>query len=76
MTIEITHITVLQGIGTDSLILKTTLPEGCWPFTGNATAQIDVSHGTGLEYVKKHFPGVEPEVINTAPHTRTKFKNE
>lgn len=76
MNIEITHVTVLQNFGTDSLILKTTLPEGCWPFTGNTTARIDVAHGTGLDYVKKHFPGIEPEIINTTPNPRTKFKNE
>jgi len=63
--IEVTQIVILTGSGTDKILLHTTLPEGVYPYTGNGYMTIDAARGTGYAYAKKHFPGIEPDVVNT-----------
>jgi len=62
LTFEITEILVLTGDGPDKIIVKTTLPEPCWPYEGGMFFNIKAAAGTGEDYVKSNF-GVEPEVI-------------
>ncbi len=62
ITLEITKIQVLTGSGPDAVLLNTTLPEGCWPYTGHATLTVQVAAGTGEDYARKHFSGLDVEV--------------
>lgn len=61
---SVLSVTLLVGNGPDYLILHTDLPEGSWPFTGKATAKMEVAAGTGQDYCAAHFPGVPVKVIN------------
>lgn len=51
-TVEI----LVEGCGTDKLILGTDLPEGCYPFKGNASLVMHVAKGEGEKYAKDNFP--------------------
>jgi len=63
-TINVLSIAILkQENGMDIIILHLDLPDGAWPYTDNASADIKVAKDTGEEYVKKHFPGITPKVI-------------
>mgnify|MGYP001764764915 CR=1 FL=1 len=63
MKIEIKTIIVVTGSGADNVLLDTTLPNGVWPFTGNASMTLRVARNYGEQYVKDNFPGVPYRVI-------------
>ena len=62
---KLEKVTILRLSCTDLLVFSTDLPQGLWPFkdTG-ATLKMEVVRGDGPSYVKKHFPGVEYEIIS------------
>lgn len=68
MNLEIEKVTVLTGEGPDILILYTKLLEGCWPYDGNATVQLKVGAGGGVNYVNLNMPELSEkmEVINVS----------
>lgn len=62
-TLRVFNVTVLQNEnGTDSVILTIDLPNGCYPYDGNATAEIKVASGKGEDYVKTNM-NLQPRVI-------------
>lgn len=66
MKIEITKIKILiYANHPDTVWLKTTLPNGMYPFSNDDRLDVkfDVTSGTGVDYVRKHFD-IEPEVID------------
>lgn len=63
MNLEVTKALVLIGTEEDTVLLTTTLPEACWPFEENVLLTMRAAKGTGEDYVKRHFPGIECEVI-------------
>lgn len=66
MKFEVTHITILTGSGADHLYLHTTLPEGCYPYSGHASVRLEVAAGAGSAYVAEHLPDVPVEVVRTS----------
>lgn len=61
--LNILRVTVLtRNNGADIILLLLDLPEGCYPFVGNATAEIKVAKGTGEEYVRNNF-GIVPDKV-------------
>ena len=44
--------------GKDILIIKTDLPTGTYPFTGNQVLTIEVEYDQGLSHVKTYFPEI------------------
>lgn len=65
MEIKILSIAILQRRnGPDKIKLEFASPCGTWPYDGNASATIDVASGDGSDYVKKHFAGMDFEIIN------------
>lgn len=63
ITLNVTQIQIITGgSGCDQVILTTTLPDGCYPYTGNASANIYVAKGKGEEWLKEHFPSIVPEI--------------
>jgi hypothetical protein len=59
MTIEC--ISIISEAGqTDTIFLRTNLPQGVWPFESEGQMiSFEVVAGGGVEYVEKHFPGIE-----------------
>lgn len=64
--IDVGKITVLSGFGTDKIIIETDLPNGIYPYTGNATVTLEVARGTGIDYVRKQFE-CEPNEVYGVP---------
>lgn len=60
---KVTKITIISSSGPDHLILHTNLPEGCFPYHGNATARIEVAADKGVQYIKDNFPDIDYELI-------------
>ena len=58
--LEVKRITIVRS-GTDKVILHVGLPEGCYPFKGDASVTMDVAQGNGVSYCLDHFPGVPIE---------------
>jgi len=58
--LEVKRITIVRS-GTDKVILHVGLPEGCYPFKGDASVTMDVAQGNGVAYCLDHFPGVPIE---------------
>lgn len=63
--IEITHAHVIVGNGSDKVYLQTTLPSGIYPFKGSQSAVVDIAHGDGADWCRKHL-GIEPEVTKVS----------
>jgi len=64
MKIEITKITVLISKNkADELLLHTNLPEGCYPYKGNAHLKITIAKGIAEKYIEDNLNGVEFELI-------------
>ena len=61
---KIESITLVRGSGPDTLIIKVDLPNGCYPYDGNAYMKMDVAAGKGQEYCAKHFPNIPLEIID------------
>jgi hypothetical protein len=61
---NITSITLITGNGADHLLLQTDLPDGCWPYTDNATVKMETAAGTGEEYCIAHFTDVPLKIFN------------
>lgn len=60
---KILKVTVLTGgTGCDEIFLETDLPSGVFPYSGAASAIIQVANGNGEAYARKHF-SAEIEVI-------------
>ena len=59
MKIKILSIQVLtSSTRTDSLLLTLDVPNGVYPYTGLACAEIKVGSRMGEEYAKRHFPEI------------------
>lgn len=58
MKVEITKVTIVQGPGSDYLMLETTLPEGSYPWSGKAMLSLSVASDNGPSYVQSNFPDV------------------
>lgn len=63
MEIEINKIICVRGAGADVLLLETTLPNGCYPFTGTATVKMDVAAETAEKYCEENFSSVELKIV-------------
>jgi len=64
ITLDVNKITVVRDqSGPDHVYLNTTLPSGTWPFNRVQDLEITVAHQLGMEYCKKHFPGIPVELI-------------
>jgi len=64
MVIRVKSITILnRSFGGDIIHLHLDLPEGCWPYKGDATADMKVAKDTAEEYVKKNFSEIKPVII-------------
>lgn len=61
--IQLLSATVLKGNGADKILIKTNLPEACWPYQGNLHLQFSAAAGSGINYVFEHF-GLTPMVIS------------
>jgi hypothetical protein len=70
---EIKSVKVITGDGPDHVVIETTLPDGCWPYTGTADFRTEVAHNAGVEYVRKHFNREPDLIISTSVHTRIPF---
>lgn len=66
-TISVQKVTILTGEGPDILYLHLNLPNGCFPYTGNASAKLEVAYGSGMEYIKNHLPDATFEHIKRKP---------
>lgn len=62
---KILSIAIIKTGGTDIISLETDLPDGCFPYKGNAYFDAKVAHSTGVDYVKKHFPEFTPRIIQS-----------
>lgn len=59
MEINITNAIILrQSFGMDRIVLKTDLPEPCYPYDGLLELHLNVARGRAEEYMREH-PGVE-----------------
>ncbi len=58
MNIKIVSISIIQGFGPDFIHLSTELPNGCWPFKGEASLKMEVACGDAERYCAEHFPAV------------------
>lgn len=65
MTLEITEILIIHGSGPDKIFLETRLPNGMWPYNGNATLRLEVASETGESYCRRHFSMVPIRKIIT-----------
>jgi hypothetical protein len=65
---------VKTGYGTDSVFLYTKLKGACWPYDEAECLNLkfDAASGTGADYVRKNFPGLELEVIEL-PQSKIHF---
>jgi hypothetical protein len=64
MHITVTGITLIPGNpGSDTLLIETTLPDGCWPYTGMNCFTSYAAKGSGPDYIAKNFPGVPYHVV-------------
>lgn len=61
--LKIIKIMILSGVGPDQLLMECDLPEGTWPYKGNASVKMDVASGGGETYVKTHFKDVSYTVV-------------
>lgn len=57
------NITLLECNGPDELSIEVDLPEGCWPYRGNASIKMHTAKGSGEEYIKRHLPNVPYTVV-------------
>lgn len=51
--------------GADVLSLELDIPDGCYPYDGNAYAEIKVAKGKGLEYCLRHLHREPDKVIDS-----------
>lgn len=67
ITLEITRAVVIQDAGSDKVMLTTNLPSACWPYQKEPLMMsFEAAANTGVEYLKRHFPGVPCEVLTRA----------
>lgn len=65
VSIVVSRIVLITGRGgTDLAMLEVSLPDGCYPFQGNAKVDLHLAAGTGEAYCREHFCSVPTEVIN------------
>lgn len=62
--LNVSRIVVLSGNGPDKVILHTDLPDGCWPYTGKATMELQTAADGGADYVREHFKRDPDEIIS------------
>ena len=58
LLIYMQHITIILMDDIDMILLETTMP-GTIPGNEYLVISFDATKGTGKEYCKKHFPGIE-----------------
>lgn len=61
---NVTAITIIIDVGADILLLTSDLPQSVYPYTGKFSVKGEAAKGTGLAYVRKHFPGVPVRVVD------------
>lgn len=62
MTLDVLHATLIQSLyGPDTIILELNIPNGTFPFNGNATVKLEVAAGDGFRYLQTHFKGTRYE---------------
>jgi hypothetical protein len=62
--IKVTKICLIKSKeAPDELLLHTTLPNGMYPFNGNATITLQVAKGMGEKYCDENFERVELEIV-------------
>lgn len=60
--IYVSKVSLIETVhGPDVLLLDIDLPNGCWPYEGNACAKLEVAGGSGWVYANKHFHGTKYE---------------
>jgi len=66
MLIKVTKICLIKSAeAPDELLIQTDLPNGMYPFKGNASITLKVAKGMGEEYCDKNFERVEIEIVET-----------
>lgn len=56
----VSKVYIMEGMtGPDVLLLDIDLPNGCYPYNGNATTKLEVGGGLGWEYANRHFRGTK-----------------
>lgn len=64
MELKVSNLRILKSkFGVDQLIFDTELPNGLWPFEGNATIKMDVAHNTGEEYRRNNLIEMDYKII-------------
>lgn len=67
---RIVSITLLEGFGPDRLGLELDIPNGEFPFDGNAVAHLEVARFEGRQYCRKYFPNIPVEIVGREAKTR------
>lgn len=49
----------------DRIVLKTELPNACWPYTGTQDVSFSCAAEKAEEYLDEHFPGITIELVLT-----------
>lgn len=65
---KINRIVIIQGMGTDHVMLETDLPEACWPYDTKLSITFNAAQGAGPKYAANHFSDIPVEIVE---HIRT-----
>ena len=57
-SIKVNAIKVIEGPGSDEILLDVDLPLAVHPFAGTTTLKMLAAQGTGMDYVERNFRGV------------------
>lgn len=55
---------IINTHSADEIMFSTDLPEPYYPWTGNLVLNTKAASGFGVEYIKKHFPDLEIEIVD------------
>ena len=75
VSMKINRIVIIQGMGTDRVMLETDLPEACWPYDNKLSITFNAAQDTGPEYIALHFPNIPIEVVERS-RTTPKFSEK
>ena len=66
--LEVTSCMIVEGSGTDDVLLTTDKPSACWPFDKeNLTVKFATARGTGQDYLRRNFPTLTPQIVSVTP---------
>ena len=60
--------------GPDHVILKTNLPNPCYPYAGTMSLKFEVTRGNGPSFVRTTWPGIEFHVYDYEEEVRKRKK--